>query len=41
MTKDGELKLKTDSDLKGGSIPLKANLTRPFKIQTLKNLLLI
>ena len=29
-TKDGELILKTDSDLKGGSIPLKANLTRPF-----------
>ncbi len=29
-TKDGELILKTDSDLKGGSIPLKANLTKPF-----------
>ena len=29
-TKEGELIVKTDSDLKGGSIPLKANLTKPF-----------
>ena len=29
-TKDGELIFKTDSDLKGGSIPLKADLSKPF-----------
>ena len=29
-SKDGELIFKTDSDLKGGSIPLKADLSKPF-----------